>query len=241
MHFKALATDYDGTLALDGRVGHSTISALERLGASGRHLFMVTGRELEDLERIFPRWDLFESVIAENGGVLYHPTTRVMKVLHSGPPQNLIDELRARGVEPLAVGRVLLATREPNERIVLDAIKSLGLELKIVFNKGAVMVLPPGVNKATGLGAALKEARVLPEDCVGVGDAENDHAFLDFCGCAVAVANALDALKQRADYVTDLPNGAGVSELIELMISNALKRKTPASHSVDTGVATDKS
>jgi HAD superfamily hydrolase (TIGR01484 family) len=222
MRFKALATDYDGTLASDGFVAPATVSAIERLRASGRRLFLVTGRELEDLEQIFPRSDLFEGVIAENGGVLYYPSKRQMKLLHSSLPRNFIDELRARGIAPLAVGHVLVATREPNHGLVLEVIRQLGLELKIVFNKGAVMVLPPGVNKATGLAVALEETQIAPESCVGLGDAENDHAFLSFCGYGVAVANALDSLKKEAQHVTQHPNGAGVAEIVELLLADAL-------------------
>jgi len=51
-------------------------------------------------------------------------------------------------------------------------IRRLGLELQIIFNKGAVMVLPAGVNKATGLTAALTELELSPHEVVGVGDAE---------------------------------------------------------------------
>ena len=61
---------------------------------------------------------------------------------------------------------------------MLEAIRDLGLELQVIFNKGAVMVLPSGVNKATGLDAALDELGLSPHNVVGVGDAENDHAFL---------------------------------------------------------------
>ena len=49
----------------------------------------------------------------------------------------------------------------------------------MIFNKGAVMILPSGVNKATGLAAALEELGLSPHNVVGVGDAENDHAFLE--------------------------------------------------------------
>jgi len=215
MRFKTLATDYDGTLAKDGIVAPQTISSLEQLRTSGFRLFLVTGRETEDLLKIFPQCRLFDAVVAENGGVLYDPKYRAMKVLHAAPPQKLVEYLRARGISPLSVGHVLIATQEPNDGIVLEAIKVLGLELKIVFNKGAVMVLPPGVNKATCLAATLQEAGLSPETCIGVGDAENDHAFLEFCGRGVAVQNAIDSLKKRADYVTNLPNGRGILELVE--------------------------
>ncbi|TIO95793.1 MAG: DUF87 domain-containing protein, partial [Mesorhizobium sp.] len=100
----------------------------------------------------------------------------------------------------------------------LDVIKELGLELEIIFNKGAVMILPSGINKATGLAAALKDLRLSPHNVVGIGDAENDHAFLRASGCSIAVANALPAVKETADLVTREARGKGVEELIGKLI-----------------------
>ena len=103
--------------------------------------------------------------------------------------------------EPLRAhrGRVIIATWEPHETVVLQTIRDLGLELEVIFNKGSVMILPTGVNKASGLRSALKDLGLTTEQVVAVGDAENDHAFLSCAGCGVAVANALPALKERAD------------------------------------------
>jgi hydroxymethylpyrimidine pyrophosphatase-like HAD family hydrolase len=78
---------------------------------------------------------------------------------------------------------------------VLQTIQQLGLELQVIFNKGAVMVLPPSLNKAAGLQQALMELKLSPRNTVGIGDAENDHAFLAACECGVAVANALESVK----------------------------------------------
>jgi hydroxymethylpyrimidine pyrophosphatase-like HAD family hydrolase len=110
---------------------------------------------------------------------------------------------------------------------VLEVIRELGLELHVILNKGAVMVLPAGVNKATGLAAALDGMGVSPHNVVGVGDAENDHAFLELCACSAAVANALPALKERADLVTSRTHGAGVVELIDKLIANDLSEVEP--------------
>ncbi len=228
MRFHALATDFDGTLAADGRVDQTTLAALERLRASGRRLILVTGRELEDLEQVFPHLELFDRVVAENGALLCRPRSREVKLLHAPPPRAFAEALRARGVQPLAVGRVIVATREPHQATVLDVIRQLGLELQVIFNKGAVMVLPPGVNKATGLGTALKELRLSLHNTVGVGDAENDHAFLRVCECAVAVANALPAIKEQVDLVTSGADGAGVVELIEALLRDDLRQVAPA-------------
>ena len=120
-----------------------------------------------------------------------------------------------------------MATWHPFESIALEVIRELGLELQVIFNKDAVMVLPSGVNKATGLQAALNEMRLSAHNAVGVGDAENDHSFLAMCECSAAVANALPALKERADFVTSGSHGAGVEELIEKLLSEDLANLAP--------------
>ncbi len=203
MRYLALATDYDGTLASDGMVGPETVAALERVVASGRQLILVTGRQLDDLARVFPQLDLFHRVVTENGALLYRPATREEKQLGEAPPQEFVEALRVRGVQPLAIGRSIVATWEPHETTVLEVIRALGLELQVIFNKGAVMVLPAGVTKGTGPAAALDELGLSPHNAVAVGDAENDHAFLSLCECSAAVANALPLLKERADIVTE--------------------------------------
>lgn len=237
MRYHALACDYDGTLAHDGGVSVETVKALRALRDSGRHVLLVTGRELDDLLRVFPDVDVFARVVAENGAVLYHPETRERRALHDPVPAALVDVLRSAGVTPLAQGQVIVSTWQPWETAVLQAIQTLGLELQIVFNKGAVMILPPNVNKASGLLAALAELKMSPHSCVGVGDAENDHTFLTACECAVAVANALPMLKERADLVTAEPDGAGARELVERLLRDDLADLEPqvARHRIPVG------
>lgn len=222
MRYLALATDYDGTLASDGRVNEETLAALDRLRDSGRKLILVTGRHLDDLLNVFPEINLCDWVVVENGALLYQPATHEEKLLAEPPPEEFINALQERGVEPLAVGRAIVATWHPHEDAVLEVIRNLGIERQVIFNKGAVMVLPSGVNKAFGLSAALSELGLSPHNTVGVGDAENDHSLLDFCGCGVAVANALPILKEHADFVTKGDRGAGVVELIDQLIASDL-------------------
>lgn len=223
MHeYLALATDYDGTIATHGRVDDKTIAALERVRRAGRKLLLVSGREIESLERTFDRFDLFDLMVLENGGLLYEPATGRERALCDPPSAAFVAALRERKVHPLSVGRVIVATFEPHETAVLETIRDLGLEYQVIFNKGAVMVLPSGVNKASGLEEALEELRTPAELTVGVGDAENDHALLDLCGIGAAVANALPSLKQRADFVATRDHGAGVAELIDAMLGGRL-------------------
>jgi hypothetical protein len=222
MRYLVLACDFDGTVATDGSVRAETFAALQRLRDSGRKLILVTGREVEDLLRVFPRIDIFDRVVAENGALLYRPANREHKTLGEAPPAELVKALRGCGISPLSVGHCIVSTWQPHESKVLETIRDLGLELQVIFNKGAVMILPSGVNKATGLDAALLELGLSPHNCVGVGDAENDHALIRRCECGVAVANALPLVRERADWVTPSRNGEGVVELIDKLIAGDL-------------------
>lgn len=222
MRFVALATDYDDTLADHGTVVPSTEQALERVRASGRKLFLVTGRDLDDLLQVFPRLDLFDAVVAENGALLYLPARKQERPLAEPPPPQFARALGRQGV-PLTTGRVIVATRVPHETTVLEEIRREGLELQVIFNKGAVMVLPSGVNKATGLRQALEELRLSPHNAVAVGDAENDHVFLTEAELGAAVANALPTLRERADLVLRNPAHRGVEELIARLLDDDLR------------------
>src|SRR6478672_3343372 len=219
MRFHALACDYDGTIAHHGRVDDETIAALGRLRDTGRRLILVTGRQLQDLVAACPHVDLFDRVVAENGAVVYSPATREEKLLGDPPSEPFVRSLQRRGVSPITVGRVIVATWKPHETTVLEAIRDLGLELHVTFNKDAVMVLPAGLTKATGLAEALRSLGLSAHNVVGIGDAENDHAFLHLCDCRIAVANALPTLKDGADLVTRRDEGAGVRELIERLLA----------------------
>ncbi len=220
MRYLALACDYDGTLAHHGVVEQQSIDAIKDLKKSGRKAILVTGRKLDDLENVFPELSLFDCVVGENGGVLYFPSSRSTKALAPPPQTDFVEALKERKVEPLSIGKTIVATWEPNERIVVEVIRTMGLELQIIFNKGAVMILPSGVNKASGLKAALQELLLSPHNVVAVGDAENDHSFLKICECSVAVHNSIDSLKDAADFVTNGDHGVGVRELIEMLLSD---------------------
>jgi hydroxymethylpyrimidine pyrophosphatase-like HAD family hydrolase len=226
MRYEALAVDYDGTIATDGQVDDQTRAALWRLKASGRRLVLVTGRELADVAGVFGDLGLFDLLVVENGAVLHDPAARATTVLCEPPSAAFVTELARRGVPHLAVGQAIVAMHASFAPTVLGVVRDRGLSLQVVFNREALMVLPAGVHKGSGLAAALSRLRVAPAQTVAVGDAENDHAMLALCGSGVAVANALPALKARAHLVTRGERGQGVAELIERLIAFDLPEPT---------------
>src|SRR5215470_7391827 len=146
MPARALATDYDGTLAWHSVVEYSTCTALQRLKDSGRKLILVTGRELNELYAIFSSARMFDRIVAENGGLLIDPAADRAQVLGPEPPEPFVDRLRDRGVHPLSVGHTIVATQESYRRVIQDAIDELAPDWQIIPNKGALMVLPRTVD-----------------------------------------------------------------------------------------------
>jgi hydroxymethylpyrimidine pyrophosphatase-like HAD family hydrolase len=217
MRFRAIASDYDGTLARNGRVGRNTLAGLKRARQSGRKLILVTGRELPSLRAVFSSFHLFDWIVAENGALLHNPATGKERLLCPAASSKLVANLRQQGV-PLSVGKCIVATVKPHDAAVLLAIRQLNLSLQIIFNKESVMILPRGIDKSAGLSAVLSDLGLSSQSVVGIGDAENDHEFLGFCGGSVAVANAIPTLKQRADLVSGRRYGAGVTEIIDRLI-----------------------
>jgi hypothetical protein len=216
--YDVLAVDYDWTLATDGQVSPNTVAALDRWRAAGRHLLLVSGRHLPDLLTVLPYIDRFAMAVLENGSLLYRPASDETHLIGNPPPDTLVQTLRERGVDPLHVGQGNVATHKPHEATVRDVLSLLGLPWRVILNKNDVIVMPPGIDKAAGLRAALEMLRLDPARTVGVGDAENDEHLFDVCGYNVAVANALPALKQRAHRVMQQENGAGVAALIDALL-----------------------
>ena len=214
MMFRALACDYDGTLATNDRIGEATIGALERAKGSGVRLVLVTGRTFFELIRVCERLDLFDTVVAENGGVLYFPATGAMRDLGPAPPPRLLAELDRRGV-PFQVGRVIIGTSRAQEPMVRDAVASLGVGMEVVYNRGALMLLPPGVTKGPAVEQAIRALGLSFHDVLALGDAENDVDLFGACDWRACPGNAVPALQDAADWIFPGDDGASIAAAIE--------------------------
>jgi hydroxymethylpyrimidine pyrophosphatase-like HAD family hydrolase len=214
LRFRAIATDYDSTLATEGYAFPPAMTALRQAQADGRKLILVTGRELESLRSVFPGMAMFDLVVAENGALLFSPASSRERLLCQAVPNGLLTALQRRGVKPLSAGRCIIGTVTPQEQVVEQTIQQLHLHWEIIMNRESVMVLPRGINKGTGFAAALSELGLTAAEAMGIGDAENDHDFLRLCGLSVAVGNAIPSLKKQAQLVTKAERGAGVVEAL---------------------------
>ena len=141
-------------------------------------------------------------MVAENGAVL--AVEDEVRDLAAPVEESLAAALADRDV-PFRCGRVLLAGNARDAPAVVEAVGLLGLDCQIIRNRDALMVLPAGVSKGTGLLAALIELGISPHNTLAVGDAENDQALLEAAEVGVAVANAVPSLRAHADLVLEEP------------------------------------
>lgn len=79
-------------------------------------------------------------------------------------------------------------------------------------------VLPPGASKGAALKVILKELNIPADRVMAIGDGENDIELLQAAGLAVAVGNAVPALKEVADEVVGSNDEDGVAEAVERFV-----------------------
>jgi hydroxymethylpyrimidine pyrophosphatase-like HAD family hydrolase len=222
MRHRVLACDYDGTLATEGICSDQTVEALQRVAAAGIRLVLVTGRTQEELADVFDPGTLFEAIVVENGAVVLDVATGREELLAPRIPGRLVAEFERTGVTPLVVGRVLCSTAWSQQPKLSAAIAKVGVDRQVVRNRESAMVMPAGISKRTGIEAALRAIGEVPSATVAVGDGENDVALFAVAGVSVAVANAVDVLKARADVVLTEPNGKGIQSLAAAIVAGDL-------------------
>jgi hydroxymethylpyrimidine pyrophosphatase-like HAD family hydrolase len=211
--FKALACDFDGTLASEDRIGDAARAALHQALQAGLRLILVTGRTFFELTRVCDCLDLFDAVVAENGAVLYFPRDAMIRDQGPVPPTRLLAELDRRNIS-YQVGRVIVGTARADEPGVRDALKAAGVSRDLVYNRGALMLLPAGISKGKGVERVLRSLGLSFQDVLALGDAENDLPFFEACGWGACPANGVPALRERADWVFRGENGEGVAAAI---------------------------
>ncbi|MGH7334786.1 MAG: HAD family hydrolase [Candidatus Rokuibacteriota bacterium] len=217
MKFKALACDYDGTLASHDRIAPPTLAALERARAAGLRLTLVTGRTYFELTRVCDPLDVFDAVVAENGGVLYFPATGRICDMAAGPPAPLLAELERLEI-PYQAGRVMIGTTLEHEAAVRRALETTRVTMALVPNRTSLMLLPPGVSKGTGVRPVFGVLGLSARDVLALGDAENDLDLFEACGFAGCPGNAVAEVKARADWVFPGEAGAAIASALDNLI-----------------------
>lgn len=239
MHLKVLALDLDGTIAQNDQVAEETWQLLLKAKKAGFTFILVTGRRLSALAEIRPFEELCDAIVGEDGAVIYFPRNDALMLPFGHLAPEVMAELEALNI-PMEKGMAIAATWRPHDKDVLEVLSKTSYAATIEYNKGAVMILPPGATKGTGLLTALHELGYSPHNVIAVGDAENDRSLFEQAELAVAVSNTAEEIKAIADVVLPNENGAGVRMLIESLLKGEIPHHfVRAKHEITLGRSED--
>ena len=131
-----------------------------------------------------------------------------------------------------------MATARADEASVREALAATGMSLELVYNRSALMVLPHGVTKGTGVRQVIHELGLSPHDVLALGDAENDTELFEACGFTGCPADAVSMLRDRADWVFPGENGRAIAAaIVGPILGDELRVDRLPRHRVDLGWA----
>ena len=226
MYLNVVAFDLDGTIAQNDQVSAQTWVKLAEAKEKGFKLMLVTGRCFEDLKNIGPFEEYCKAIVAENGALVYFPDNETL-VMPFGQLASVVKEQLIESGIPLEIGKAIVATRVPHDKKVLEVLGKTNFAAIAEYNKGAIMVLPHGATKGSGLLFALNELGLSAHNMVSIGDAENDRSLFEQAELAIAVQNATEKIKKIADITLDAPNGTGVNAFISQLLNHEIPVFTP--------------
>lgn len=238
MYARVIACDFDGTSTSNGQLAPEFLAAVGRARALGWSVLLATGRILDDLRNVCGELYIFDAVVAENGAVVHLPASGRTIEIGTAPPEPFLRELRDRGV-PFQTGSSIVATWESHWQETFESMRLHAPGWQLVFNRGAVMVLPSEVNKAAGVHRALQELRRSARNLIAFGDAENDVPLFAVAERAIAAAGSVPTVASHADERLSLSGGVGVARFVNRVLDDCGHLPTPARRHVRLGLSAD--
>ena len=225
MRVKAISLDIDGTITYKDRtLSIDALKAIRLAERLGLPVMLVTGNSVPFAEAAAVFIGTSGPVIAEDGGALSikgEGTMRKRVFLTDMDEEWILwSELKKRYPEAeLSYSTMerkagLVITRKVPVEAVRELIEELGLNLTAVDSGFAIHIKKPWINKGAGIEKACEFLGIRPSEVTHVGDGENDLDAFRVVGYRVAIAQAPESLKEKADYVTEEPYGDGGAEAV---------------------------
>ena len=242
---RLIATDLDNTLLnKDGRVPRKTVSALAKAEKKGVVVTVATGRSFASARGVAEMIGGNGLAICYNGSQIRRLADGL--VLYSGcvdkdVQRGIIEFVHERGLylqmydrDEIVVETLRLDKHNDpdlhfasHREVGPKEVPALQAELEEMFEgrifcaqsePHLIEIMPASVNKGTALVALCLEMGIRREEVMALGDNTNDMHLLQAAGLAVAVGNAVPALKEYADYVCEGKRSAGFREALEKFV-----------------------
>jgi len=215
---RVLLTDLDRTLTDETLILHPGVpTAIASLRRAGVAAILVTGRSYDHL--LANGHDAtFDALVAENGAIVSVGTGGAPDVLHerfAGTAREALDAFASE----IAWGRVIGSAARALTKDIGAALHAAGIAHALVPNADEIMILPPGVDKATGARRALHLLGATGATTWAIGDGENDVVLLEMADVAAVAQNAHPAARAVADIELPERYGEAFLLLVEKMLA----------------------
>lgn len=246
MKYKALMCDYDGTLAVSSSNAVPTEVIRDSINKASKklHVGIATGRPLHDISHIFSHLQLSGPSIVNDGARIVDVNTgkilreqclniQDVQAICTFFKQNGIPGAIMDGEEEITDFQFYNPKRPFNifssglDKEKLDLLeKFLKTIPTIVFHqyiswenrKFGWIISHPHATKQYGILEVAQILKISTQEIIGIGDGYNDFPLLMACGLKIAMGNAIEDLKEIADYVAPTVEEDGVAHVIEKFI-----------------------
>lgn len=175
--------------------------------------------------------ELYDYSIQEGTGILTYHEGEI--VSHSDTDPYIVVDAKGCDI-PIRVpedfhrevnfpGNKCILTGDPEylEKLERKAAEDFAGRLSVYRSEGFYLeMMPPGVDKAYGVSKLLARLGYHRSQMVCCGDGFNDLPMIEYAGLGVAMANAPDELKEKADYVAPSCDDDGIVDVIGRFIKD---------------------
>ena len=249
MDYRAIIVDFDRTLLhTDKSISEYTVKVLLDLQKSGIRLFAATARPeraITEYCKMIP----FDAVTTLNGARTIAKKNDYENPINPDSAEDILRQLEgiAGMIISLETGNGLYANTDIPiwEPMVTDHIRKLPQQEKIykilashpgipadqinvnlpndtyasVADQKLVQIMSSSATKWNGIQKMLETYEITPDQAIYFGDDNDDVEPIRCCGCGVAVSNALERVRDVADYITESNDKDGVARFLAELVS----------------------
>lgn len=224
MTFKLLATDIDGTITDErGRIHLKAAETIRNLEERGIIVTLVSGRPLPFVESLSLFLGTSGPVIAENGAVMKIGTNEPVLLGDPEMAKSALAELQRHFQMEFdddnryrLVDISIQKTLDPE--LIQQYITTHQLPVNLLVTNVMLHLVDSRVSKGNGVMKVIQHLGITPSEIMVSGDSFNDLPLFEIGATNLAVANAPDELKRKANYVSERLYGEGFSEMIQKLI-----------------------
>lgn len=181
-------------------------------GEETKIIYRFSWEEVQRLVKLAQEEVDFAVAISGNGrgfaDALSVKKFRAAGILAYLPPLHDIQELARGEIIVSGINLYCLQQQVFDEAMKQKLQQSLGDFSLREAGYGWLAVLPPGVDKAKGVGLLLQKLHIHPRNAICFGDSENDIPLFQLLPHSFAMRNATDYVQACATGVTDFDNNA---------------------------------